>query len=432
MKNLFIDKRGNVAVTFAIVLLPLLSAIGGAVDISRASSAKTAMQAALDSATLMVSKEMPGLTAAQITQKTQLYFSSLVSRPELKGLTITANYTTSASSGSSISASASGTMNTEFLRVAGFPTLALGVLSNTTWGNTRARIALALDTTGSMKDDGKLAAMQSASKRLIDQLSGNATVAGDVYVSLVPFADYVNVNKSNYAKPWFDWSGWNEVNGDCTINGGDKTQTKCMSKGGVWTPDNHSTWNGCVTDRDEDYDVKKTPPGLVDASTQFQPEQATCPVPIIPLTYDWASLKARIDQMTASGATNQPVGMAWAWLSLQPTEPLKAPAEDSGFEYKKYLIVLSDGLNTKNKKSGNGVDHSAYVDGRQKLLCDNIKADGITVYAVQVNTDKDPESSILKYCASGSDNFFMLTSASQITSAFDAIGTKMSKLRVSK
>ena len=432
MKNIFFDKHGNVAVIFAIVLLPMLSSLGAAVDITRAWSAKSAMQAALDSAALMVSKEMPGLSAAQITQKTQTYFSALVGRPELQGIKITATYTTSASSGSSIAASASSAMNTEFLKVVGFPSLGLNVKSNTSWGNTRTRIALALDTTGSMKDDGKLSAMQSASKRLVDQLSANATVTGDVYISLVPFADYVNVNKSNYAKPWFDWSDWNEVNGDCTINGGDKTQTKCKSKGGVWTPDEHSTWNGCVTDRDEDYDVKKTPPGLVDASTQFQPEQATCPVPIIPLTYDWASLKARIDQMTASGATNQPVGMAWAWLSLQPTEPLKAPAEDSGFEYKKYLIVLSDGLNTKNKKAGNGVDYSAYVDGRQRLLCDNIKADGITIYAVQVNTDKDPESSVLKYCASGTDNFFMLTSASQITSAFDAIGTKMSKLRVSK
>jgi hypothetical protein len=136
--------------------------------------------------------------------------------------------------------------------------------------------------------------------------------------------------------------------------------------------------------------------------------------------------------MTATGSTNQPVGMAWAWLSLLPTEPLKAPPETDGFDYKKFMIVLSDGLNTKNKKAGNGSDHSTYVDGRQKLLCDNIKADGITIYTVQVNTDGDPVSSILKYCATTSDNFFMLTSASQIVAAFDEIGSKMSKLRVSK
>ena len=269
MKNIVDDRSGDVAIIFAVVLVPLLSAMGGAIDYSRASSTRAAMQSALDSATLMVSKEMPGLTSTEITQKTQTYFSTLVNRPELRAMTITATYTTSTSSGSSISASASGNVNTDFLRVVGFPSLNLGVKSSTSWGNTRTRIALALDITGSMKNDGKLAAMQSASKKLIDQLSGNATVNGDVYISLIPFADYVNVNKSNYAQPWFDWTDWSEVNGDCSFNSGDKSRTRCRSRGGVWTTDAYSTWNGCVTDRDEDYDVKKTPPAQANAATLF-------------------------------------------------------------------------------------------------------------------------------------------------------------------
>lgn len=283
-----------------------------------------------------------------------------------------------------------------------------------------------------MKDDGKLGAMQTAAKKLVDQLSDTAKVEGDVYISLVPFVDYVNVGKSNAAKPWFDWTDWTELNGDCSINGGDKSRTKCNAKRGVWTADATSTWNGCLTDRDEDNDVKSTPPTLSNSATLFQPEQATCPVEIVPLTYDWNLLKGRIDQMTTIGATNQPVGMAWGWLSLKTTEPLKALPETDGLEYKKYMIVLSDGLNTNNKKAGNGYEHSLYVDARQKNLCDNIKAEGIIIYTVQVNTDGDPVSSILSYCATSSDNFFVLTSASQIMSVFDQIGSKMSKLRVAK
>jgi hypothetical protein len=124
--------------------------------------------------------------------------------------------------------------------------------------------------------------------------------------------------------------------------------------------------------------------------------------------------------------------MAWAWLSLQPTSPLNAPADDPNYVNKKIMIVLSDGLNTKNKKSGNGSTHALYVDTRQKLLCDNIKADKITVYTIQVNTDRDPTSTILQYCASGSENFFMLTSPSQLMAAFDSIGASLSKLRVAR
>ena len=43
---------GNVMVTFAIALIPVMGAVGAGVDYSRASSAKAAMQAALDSAAL--------------------------------------------------------------------------------------------------------------------------------------------------------------------------------------------------------------------------------------------------------------------------------------------------------------------------------------------------------------------------------------------
>jgi len=65
-------------------------------------------------------------------------------------------------------------------------------------------------------------------------------------------------------------------------------------------------------------------------------------------------------------------------------------------------------------------------------LCDNIKSAGITIYSIQVNTGGDPQSSVLAYCASGSSNFFYLTSASQVLSTFSTISTKLSKLRISQ
>jgi Flp pilus assembly protein TadG len=431
-KNILKNVDANIAVTFAIALLPMITFVGIAIDYSRASATRTAMQSALDSTTLMVARDAAGLTASEISSKAQAYFTALVNRPELKGITITAKYTQSRSTGTMVETTANGNINAEFSKIIGAPTMDLGVKSTVTWGNTRNRVALALDATGSMKDDNKMAAMQTAAKQLIDKLSANSKAEGDLYISLIPFSTHINFGSSNFTKPWLDWTDWEEVNGDCSNNGGDKSRTRCAQKGGVWKPDNHSTWNGCITDRDESYDVKSTPPSMTIASSMFDPEQIDCPVPLVPLTTDWISLKTRIDQMSPVGSTNQPVGMAWAWLSLLPTEPLKAPAEDPSFEYKRIMIVLSDGMNTKNKKAGNGATHSTYVDDRQKLLCDNIKADGVTIYTIQVNTDRDPTSSVLQYCASGADNFVMLTSASQIMSAFDDIGAKMSKLRVSK
>ncbi len=46
--------------TFAVALVPLLGFVGAAVDYSRTNAARSAMQVALDSAALMVSKDLSG------------------------------------------------------------------------------------------------------------------------------------------------------------------------------------------------------------------------------------------------------------------------------------------------------------------------------------------------------------------------------------
>jgi len=432
MRLLWRDQSANVAVLFGLALVPLVSVVGMAIDVSRAVNARTAMQTALDSAALMISKDASSLAPSEVSARAQAYFNALLKRPDLSNVSVTAAYTANTGSGSKIEMSATARMKTDFMRVVGFPNMDLNSNSTTMWGNTRIRVALALDATGSMASAGKMPAMKEAAKKLIDQLSANAKTPGDLYISMIPFSTHVNAGPSNYQQQWLDWTGWEETNGDCD-GGGNKSRTKCLSKANVWTPDNHSKWNGCITDRDEDFDVRKTPPVTANVASLFQPDQFNpCPVELVPLSYDWSKIKSSIDQISPGGPTNQPVGMAWAWLSLMPTLPLNAPVEDANYTYKKIMIVLSDGLNTKNKKAGNGSSHAIYVDGRQKLLCDNIKADGITVYTIQVNTDGDPTSTILQYCASSSDKFFMLTSASQLMSAFDTIGGSLTKLRIAK
>ena len=119
------------------------------------------------------------------------------------------------------------------------------------------------------------------------------------------------------------------------------------------------------------------------------------------------------------------------------TLPFSAPAEDVNYSYQKSIILLSDGLNTENRwpAYGNGVTQTGtMIDDRQKIMCDNIKAAGITIYTVQVNTGTpaDPTSSVLQYCASNSGNFYLVTAASQTVTAFNSIYNSLSQLRVAK
>ena len=428
-------EQGNIAVIFAIALVPVLSFIGAAVDYSRAAQARTSMQAALDSAALMLSKDLSAgtITPSQISAKAQAYFNGLFTgTATLPSVSVAATYTASTSMGSTIQLTGTGTYTTSFMKIAGFPTLGIGTTSTSAWGNVRMRVALVLDNTGSMAQDGKMPAMQTAAKNLVDQLSALAKADGDVYISIVPFAKDVNVGASNYNKDWVDFSDWDAANGSWTCAAGNNWNCNNWK----WTPANHSTWNGCVTDRDQDYDIKNTTPTSGNVGTLFPAEQYSyCDTgsssylqPIMPLSYAWSSLKSRIDAMKPTGNTNQGIGLAWGWMTLSTGNPMNAPAKDPNYTYKDAIVLLSDGLNTQNRWYSN----ASQIDARQKKLCDNAKAENITIYTVQVNTGSDPTSTVLQYCASSSDKFYLVTSASQTVSVFKDIGTSLSKLRVAR
>jgi len=153
------------------------------------------------------------------------------------------------------------------------------------------------------------------------------------------------------------------------------------------------------------------------------------------LNYGWSTMASFVDALYPSGATNQPIGLVWGWQSLVGGGPLSVPAKDPNYVYTETIILLSDGLNTLNRWNGNGsststsVDHRMY-DSTGAGTCANIKAAGITIYTIHVNTDGDPTSTLLQNCASSSDKFFSVTSATQIATAFIKIGTDLKKLRL--
>ena len=437
--------QGNIAMIFAIALVPLISFMGAAIDYSRANAARTSMQSALDSTVLMLSKDLSQgiISSDQINEKAQAYFSALYTNKDAKAVTVSATYKASTSIGSTIELNGSGNIAADFMQVAGFPTLGFNTSSTSAWGNVRMRVAMALDNTGSMKDDGKMPAMQNAAKALIDQLSTLAKGPEDVYISVIPFAKDVNFSKdaagnSNVNQSWIDWSLWDAANG-CSSSSY-TTKSSCESHSKVWNPD-HSKWTGCFTDRTQDYDTKNTTPTAADTTTLFPAEEYVsgsakyCKVgnnpylqPIMPLSNSWASLKTLITDMQPTGNTNQGIGMAWAWMTLAPGAPFNAPAKDPNYTYRDAIILLSDGLNTQNRYSST----ASQIDARQKLLCDNAKAGGITIYTVQVNTGGDPTSSVLKYCASTPSGFYLVTDPNQTVSVFNSIGTSLAKLRVAK
>jgi len=207
--------EGNIAIMFGVALVPLLGLVGAAIDYSRASMARSSMQAALDSTALMLSRDLTQgtITTSDIPQKTQDYFNALFTNNDAHGrVTISTTYTPATSTtAATIQITGSGSITTDFMNIIGFPTLGFSPSSTTTWGNVKMRVALVLDNTGSMAQNNKMPALKNAvagTGGLIDQLSALAQNPGDVYISVVPFAKDVNLGASNYSQNWIDWTDW--------------------------------------------------------------------------------------------------------------------------------------------------------------------------------------------------------------------------------
>jgi hypothetical protein len=101
---------------------------------------------------------------------------------------------------------------------------------------------------------------------------------------------------------------------------------------------------------------------------------------------------------------------------------------DPNYQYQQVIILLTDGLNTQDR----WYSSASQINARQQMTCTNIKAAGITLYTVQVDTGNDPTSTLLQNCATDSTKFFLLTTANQIITTFNTIGRNISKLHIAR
>ena len=99
--------------------------------------------------------------------------------------------------------------------------------------------------------------LKTAAHNLLTTLQAAAKKPDDVKVAIVPFATDVNAGTANVSASWIDWTDWEAANGTCS-NTSYSSKSSCQSHGKVWTPAAHSTWNGCVYDRDQNNDVANT------------------------------------------------------------------------------------------------------------------------------------------------------------------------------
>ena len=557
-------KRGNVAMIFAIAVVPIAIAAGVGLDFARAMLVRQQMSEALDAAALAVGSTT-GLDSTSAQALAQKFFNAnytvdqtAFGTPTIAPLTYNAN--------GSVTITATSAMPTILMKVAGFATIPVSATSTVVWGQSKLWVALVLDNSGSMSQGdssgSKMTALQNASQQLLTTLQGASSTPGDVQVSIVPFVKVVNVGTSNVNASWVDFaSDWakppvinqstdthqadtdTELNGDtlksfgpgdscpfdgtagykcaptpvndthcytgsgsddcigtipssgttkgyicpsmhiggtldglpyhfyngcwtgttssgttpistgssATCSGHSVTNCSCTGSGNgktcktkvwnhTWVANSTSTWDGCIMDRQmnppasTDYDVSNTLPSS--GYTLFPAENNVyCAVATVtPLGYNWTTLSSQITSMTAYGATNQAIGFEHGWQTLTPGSPYGAPTVPANTA--RYIIILSDGLNTQDRWYGNGSTESnsadANIDTRMNTVCTNAKATGIVVYSIYVNIGgTDGDSAPLQNCATDSSKYYALTSTSAVVTAFNQIAQEITNVRVS-
>jgi len=423
LARFFKDRRAGVAPLLALGIVPLVGAVGAAVDYSRANSVRSAMQNALDATALMLSKDAQSLTGAQLTQKANVYFTSMFDRPEAANVQVSQQFTSPQQGSFSLTVSGSATVATMFWRLIGQPNIDVTASGEVVWGIKKLNLALALDNTGSMASSGKMTALKEAAHNLLTTLKNAEKTPGDIKVSIVPFAVDVNVGTGNVNAPWIDWTDWEAANGTCSKSSYHSKGT-CTANSGTWTPATHSTWNGCVNDRDQNNDVMNTATVPGSPATMYRAHQASaCPASMMTLSHDWPALNSKIDAMTPTGNTNVTIGMQMAWQTLSPVAPFNAPAAAPDLE--KVLVLLTDGDNTQNRWSSS----QSAIDARTEKVCANAKADNIKVYTVRVIAGN---ATLLKNCATKPEMYYQVSQASQLNSVFASIAQNLANLRIAK
>lgn len=449
------DRKGSVAMIFALGAIPVLGFVGLAIDYGSAVRIKTQLKSSLDAAVLAgINDQIKNVDPSATIH------AFMTGKFDGTGYTPTVSVTSNTGNGT-LSATATITKVNAFMKLLGVSTTNIQAKSTVMVGagGGKFEVAIAFDTTGSMAGT-KLTAAQAAANQLIDTLfavPGSSSLNTNVKVGLVPFAAYVNVGMQYRTASWISGANdysvpssgcWDtypnatysnpiERSGTCYSDGRPYTCTwtdwtvdwgQPVQQCGSWTTD--YVWSGCVGSQKASQDAKD----VVNGSDKVPAMLNTfCPAPMIRLTNDKTGLKSAVDAMTADGETYIAPGLLWGWRLLSPDK--HAPFQD-GAEYgaaKKILILLTDGANTHSAQYSNG-DHEGgdVTAANAKVLetCQNIKDKEIQVYTILFDVTDSTIQSVLAQCSSGPPYYYNAQTVGDLQGAFASIGSQLTGARL--
>jgi Flp pilus assembly protein TadG len=382
------DRRGAAAVFLAVSLVPMVGAIGLAVDSSLGYLLKTRMGKSLDAAGLAA-----GRMALDENAEATAEAFFLANFGNSDGTIKVDDFDFDLDENNRlVTLSATATAPTYFMRVFGHSQMTVSARTVVERETTGMELALVMDNTGSMWGSA-YTAMETAALDLVEILYGDESEIENLWVSLVPYTATVNIGT--------DHSAW--------LVAGDPART---NSGGFAT----QAWKGCVQARTTPLDTDDTPPSggaftsylypsvpkvyradsddvdrdrnktekmwfdddnlwpplktsIADENRGVEADRNTargpnlgCGAPITPLTASRATIEAAIDAMgpTHRGGTTGNLGLSWGWRTISPEwrglwggeTPATHPLDYGTAFMEKVVVILTDGNNQFHDQDG--------------------------------------------------------------------------------
>ena len=446
------NERGSVFAIMAFASMAIIGAVGIAVDTGRAELAQSKLQNALDAGGLAAGAT---LNSSDMTAVVSKYLQANFSQGNL-GATITKVTATLNADSTVLTANATATMPTTFMKIFGRTTMTLSATTEITRTNKGLELALVLDTTGSMVGS-KLASLKTASHDLVSILFGGNTTATNLWIGVVPFTQAVNIGTSH--KSWLDQTDFATHNWGTTSWAGcvdarytgrditDDTPNLQLFDAYYWPSDTNNPWITTTTSHG------KTTTTYTINSTRGP--NIYCPSAITPLTNQKSSLDAGIDALVAGGNTHVNLGAVWGWRLISPRwrgiwggtmNTNNLPLDYNTPLMSKAVIIMTDGENTmtntdrtaywylSNGRLGTTNATTAVTKLNTKLttVCNAMKAQGIIVYTILFEETTPSVISLMQSCATSPDYFFNSPDEATLEAAFHTIGDSLANLRISK
>jgi Flp pilus assembly protein TadG len=286
LKRFHRDESGAFLVLFGILAIVLVATSGAVVDFSSIEQARTRAQVALDAAALGLQPHVfdtnPVRDDAYFIDKAQLLLEERLGLDTgAQRITVEVTDATINVRDGTLQLDATVEVPTYFVALVGIQSVRARLTAQATRRRLNLEVVMVLDNSGSMLQSSRMVKLKEAAISATNILFDNAATQPNVFVGVVPFAQFVNVGTGNRTAAWMSQTGETPLMADDITPFGamhfddddDETTayTKQVNRWDLYDGLTSGSWAGCVDARFTPYDTDDDPADPAAPASMFFP-----------------------------------------------------------------------------------------------------------------------------------------------------------------